>query len=153
MAGKATGAVLAAALLLGTALGACAPIFRNHGYVPTDSDLAAVAIGADTREEVLAKLGRPTTTGVLGDQTLYYVQSRFRHYGPFAPEEVRREVLALSFTADGRLGNIERFGLEQGRVVQLNPARTAEVFADRTLVNQLLGNLGRVDAERLLGGG
>ena len=149
MAGKAWGAVLAAAVVLG----ACAPIYRNHGYVPSESELASVAVGADSRDEVLAKLGRPTTTALLGDTTLYYVQSRFRHYGPFEPQEIDREVLALSFTGDGRLGNIERFGLEQGRVVQLNPARTAEVFADRTFINQLLGNLGRIDAERLLGGG
>jgi hypothetical protein len=65
---------------------------------------------------------------------------------------VEREVLAVSFTPDGRLGNIERFGLEAGRVIQLNPARTAEVFADRTFINQLLGNIGRIDAGRFLGG-
>lgn len=149
MAGKAWGAVLAVVV----ALGACAPIYRNHGYVPSETELASVAVGADSRDEVLAKLGRPTTTALLGDTTLYYVQSRFRHYGPLAPQEIDREVLALSFTGDGRLGNIERFGLEEGRVVQLNSARTAEVFADRTFINQLLGNLGRIDAERLLGGG
>ena len=58
-----------------------------------------------------------------------------------------------AFIADpATLGNIERFGLENGRVVQLNPARTAEIFADRTLVNQLLGNIGRFDAGTLIGG-
>ena len=148
MKGKALGAIAVALLLQ-----ACAPIYRNHGYVPAESELATLAVGADSREEVVAKLGRPTTTGLLGDQSLYYVQSRFREFAFLAPEEIDREVLALSFTPDGRLGNIERFGLEKGRVVQLNPARTAEVFADRTFVTQLLGNIGRFDAGTLFGEG
>lgn len=150
MRGKALGAVAMALLLL---LGACSPIYRSHGYVPPESALSQLAIGADTREDVVAKLGRPSTTGLIGDQSFYYVQSRFRHFALLAPEEVDREVLALSFTADGRLGNVERFGLEDGRVVQLNPARTAEVFADRTFINQILGNFGRIDAGTFLGEG
>jgi len=132
-------------------LQACSPIYRNHGYAPSEADLSTVSVGADSREEIVAKLGRPTTTSLIGDQSLYYVQSRFRHFAFLAPEEIDREVLALSFTPDGRLGNIERFGLEQGRVVQLNPARTAEVFADRAFVTQLLGNIGRFDAVTLFG--
>ena len=146
MKGKALGAIAVALLLQ-----ACSPIYRNHGYAPSEAELSTVAIGADSREEVVAKLGRPTTTGLLGDQSFYYVQSRFRHFAFLAPEEIDREVLALSFTPDGRLGNIERFGLEEGRVVQLNPARTAEVFADRTFITQLLGNIGRFDAGTLFG--
>lgn len=148
MKGKALGAIAVALLLQG-----CSPIYRNHGYVPAESALSTLAVGADSREEVVAKLGRPTTTGLLGDRSLYYVQSRFRQFAFLAPEEVDREVLALSFTPDGRLGNIERFGLERGRVVQLNPARTAEVFADRTFITQLLGNVGRFDAGTLFGDG
>ena len=146
MKGKALGAIAVALLL-----GGCSPIYRNHGYVPSESDLSTLAVGADSRDAVVAKIGRPTTTGLLGDQSLYYVQSRFRHLGLLAPEEIERRVLALTFTADGRLGNIERFGLEEGRLVQLNPARTAEVFADRTFITQLLGNIGRFDAGSIFG--
>ena len=146
MKGKALGAIAVALLLP-----ACSPIYRNHGYVPPESALSALTVGVDTRDSVIASVGRPTTTGVVGDQSLYYVQSRFRHFAFLPPEEVEREVLALSFLPDGRLGNIERFGLEQGRVVQLSPRITAEVFADRTFINQLLGNVGRFDAGTFLG--
>ena len=146
MRGKALGAIAVA-----LALQACAPIARNHGYIPRESELSTLAVGADTRDDVIAKLGRPTTTSLLGDQSLYYVQSRFQQVALFRPEETNREVLALSFTPDGRLGNIERFGLEQGRVVQLNPARTAEVFADRGFIARLFGNIGRFNPEALFG--
>jgi outer membrane protein assembly factor BamE (lipoprotein component of BamABCDE complex) len=143
---------LAGAVAVAILLQACSPLVANHGYVPPESALAQLQIGVDTAESVVAKLGRPTTTGVLGNRGLYYVQSRFSQMAFFEPQEIDREVLVLSFNGNGTLGNIERFGLEDGRVVQLNPARTAEVFADRTFVSQLLGNIGRFDAGSLIGG-
>ena len=139
--------VMAVALLLG----ACSPIYRNHGYVPPQAALSSLTVGVDTRDSVIATVGRPTTTGVVGDQSLYYVQSRFRNFAFLPPLEVNREVLALSFLPDGRLGNVERFGLERGRVVQLEPRITGPVFADRTFINQLFGNIGRFDAGTFLG--
>ncbi len=142
---------LAGAVLMALLLQACSAQFRNHGYVPPESALSALTLGVDTRDSVIAAVGRPTTTGVVGDNTLYYVQSRFRTFAYQAPEEIDREVLALSFAPNGTLGNIERFGLEDGRVVQLSGRRTAEIFADRTFLNQLLGNVGRFDAGTLLG--
>ncbi|MBP1804525.1 outer membrane protein assembly factor BamE [Rubellimicrobium aerolatum] len=142
---------LAGAMAVALLLQACAPIVRNHGYVPSDSALATLAPGVDTPESVAAKVGRPTTTGLNGDRSFYYVQSRFQQVGLAATEEVDRQVLAISFAADGTLGNVERFGLEEGRVVPLSRNVTAEVFADRTFINQLLGNVGRFDAGSLLG--
>ena len=147
---KGTG--LAGAVAVALLLQACAPLTRHHGYVPPESALSQLQVGVDTPDTVIATLGRPTTTGVLGNRGLYYVESRFRQVAFLAPEEVEREVLVISFGSNGTLGNIERFGLENGRVVQLNPARTAEIFADRALVSQLLGNIGRFDAGQLIGG-
>ncbi len=144
---KGLAGVMAVALLLG----ACSPIYRNHGYVPPEATLSSLTVGVDTRDSVIASIGQPTTTGVVGDRSLYYVQSRFRNFAFLPPREVNREVLALSFLPDGRLGNIERFGLERGRVVQLAPRVTGEVFADRTFINQLFGNIGRFDAGTFLG--
>lgn len=141
--------LLGAAALALAALGACAPPVRFHGYVPSDSALAGLAVGVDTREDVIAAVGRPTAGGVLGDTGFYYVQSEFRQLAFLEPREVGREVLAISFAPDGTIGNIERFGLEDGRVVPLSTRVTEGVFADRAFVAQILGNIGRFDATRL----
>ena len=142
---------LAGAMAVSLLLGACSPIYRNHGYVPPEAALSSLTVGVDTRDSVIASIGRPTTTGVVGDRSLYYVQSRFRNFAFLPPREVNREVIALSFLPDGRLGNVERFGLERGRVIQLEPRITGPVFADRTFINQLFGNIGRFDAGTFLG--
>ena len=136
--------------VLGLAV-ACTPMIRNHGYIPLPEDLSRVVIGQDTRESVIDIVGPPGTTGVLDGGNLYYVASQFRHYGAFAPEEINREVMVISFDAAGVLQNIERFGLEEGRVVVLSRRVTESSVRDTTFLRQLLGNVGRVNAADFLG--
>ncbi len=135
-------AVLAVAAL---ALVACTAQFRNHGYAPTDAELEAVQVGVSTRETVSEAVGRPAAGGLLTDGAWYYVESRWRHSGGRAPEEVEREVLAISFDASGRVSNVERFGLEDGRVVPLSRRVTETNIQGSGLIRQLLGNLGNFD--------
>lgn len=135
------------------AVTACTPIFRNHGYVPTEDQLSVVAVGVDARESVQAAIGTPTAGGVLNDQGFYYVSSRFRHFGYLQPEEISREVLAISFDEDGLVSNIERFGLEGGQVVALSRRVTDDNLPDTTFLRQLFGNIGNFDAGALFGEG
>jgi outer membrane protein assembly factor BamE (lipoprotein component of BamABCDE complex) len=129
---------------------ACSPIFRNHGYVPTDQELALVAVGTDTRESVAEKVGRPTASGLLNDVGWYYVQSRFKTFGARAPQEIDRQVVAITFTEDGTVSNIERFGLEQGQVVTLSRRVTETNVRGVSLIKQLLGNLGNLRADQII---
>jgi outer membrane protein assembly factor BamE (lipoprotein component of BamABCDE complex) len=140
----------ALALALGGAV-ACTPLYRNHGYIPLDEDLNAIVIGQDTRETVLETFGSPTAGGVMNDEGFYYVRSRFRHYGPLEPQEIDRQVLAVSFAPSGVVQNIERFGLEDGQVVTLSRRVTDDNIRDTTFIRQLLGNLGNFDASQIIG--
>lgn len=134
-------------------LGACTVQIRNHGYIPTDLTLAEVQVGVDTRESVLEVVGTPSAGGVIGEQDFYYVASQFRHYGWYEPEEINREVLAISFSETGLVRNIERFGLEDGRVVPLSRRVTDEAVRDTTFIRQLLGSIGQFDAGSFIGEG
>lgn len=137
------GAVL---LALTLAIGACSATFRNHGYIPEPEALSAIIVGVDTQATVESSIGRPSTGGVIRDDSWYYVRSRVRQFGPMAPETVERELVAISFRGeDGTVANIERFGLERGRVVDLSRRVTETSIADFGLVAQLLRNFGRID--------
>ncbi|RYH03229.1 outer membrane protein assembly factor BamE [Salipiger sp. IMCC34102] len=140
-------ALAAAALALAVA---CTPIVRNHGYIPVAEDLAGLTVGQDTRETVIAAVGPPVTGGVSNNDALYYVQSRFVTRGAAAPVETAREVLAIRFDSAGILSNIERYGLEDGRVITLSRRVTDSNEADGALLRQILGNVGRVDAQDIL---
>ena len=134
------------------ALTACAPVYRNHGYVPPPEDLQALAIGSDTRETVETRIGRPTTSGVEREDAWYYVQSRRRTYGPRAPETIERQLVAISFAENGTLSNVERFGLERGRVVPLSRRVTTTSLREFGLIQQLLRNFGRIDVGEAIAG-
>lgn len=129
---------------------ACSPTFRNHGFIPFEEDLAQISVGVDTRESVIEIAGSPTATGVSGQDAFYYVASRFRHFAFLPPEEISREVLAISFDANGVVRNIERFGLEDGRVVVLSRRVTDDNLPDTTFLGQLLGNIGNFDPSTLI---
>jgi outer membrane protein assembly factor BamE (lipoprotein component of BamABCDE complex) len=120
----------------------CAAVYRNHGYVPTDEDLAKVVVGKTTREQAAAAVGRPSAEGLLQGSAWYYVGSRWKHLGPFAPQEVERQVVAISFNARGIVTNVERFGLEKGEVVTLSRRVTDSNIKGVSFIRQMMGNIG-----------
>ncbi|RVT84425.1 outer membrane protein assembly factor BamE [Rhodobacteraceae bacterium CCMM004] len=138
--------ILAATL----ALTACGATYRNHGYVPEDSDLAALTVGVDTRETVAAAVGRPSSRGILDASGWYYVQSRWRNFAYRAPQEIDREVVAISFDERGTVSNVERFGLDDGRVVPLSRRVTTSNVQGVSFLRQLFGNLGNLDIGEFL---
>jgi len=123
-------------------LSACQAVYRNHGHIPTAEELALVKIGVDTRETVKESIGAPSSSGVLNENGYYYVASRIRHRGATRPTVVSRSLVAISFDQRGVVRNIERFGLERGRLVVLERAVTSSSIQDKTFLRQLLGNLG-----------
>lgn len=149
-AGRARRAALAVAMGLGLLLAACSPIVRNHGYAPTDEDLALIEVGVDTRETVARAVGRPSAQGLLGEDGWFYVQSRFESRGPREPREVERQVVSISFDERGRVANVERFGLAEGRVVTLSRRVTETNVRGLGLIQSLLQSFGRLSAGNLL---
>ncbi len=128
------------------ATAACSPQFRNHGYIPLEEDLEAIEVGSDTRETVASKVGVPASSGVLNDSGYYYVRMRTRTVGPFRPQEIDRQVVAISFSDTGVVQNVERFGLERGQVVTLSRRVTDSAVRDNTFLRQLLSGIGRFSA-------
>lgn len=140
----------AGALALCLLAAACSAQYRNHGYMPPEEDVVNVIVGVDTRDSVAETLGTPTAGGVLNDGGFYYVRSQFKTVGPFRPQEVSRELLAVSFNPNGTVTNIERFGLEDGQVVRLSRRVTDNGLSNVSFIRQLLGNLGNFDPTSVL---
>lgn len=129
---------------------ACSPVYRNHGYVPSEDELALLEVGVDTRDSVAVAVGRPSAAGLLNDLGWYYVQSRWKQRGALPPLEEDRQVVAISFTDDGIVENIERFGLEQGQIVPISRRVTETNVKGSSVIRQLFGNIGGINAGSLL---
>jgi outer membrane protein assembly factor BamE (lipoprotein component of BamABCDE complex) len=136
---------LGAAALLAVLLTACSATYTNHGFVPPDTELEQVLVGVDTRGTVEETIGRPAASGVLRDEAWIYAAYRVRSFAYQAPEVVERDVVAISFDEAGVVSNIERFGLEDGQVVELSRRVTETSVRDLGFFRQLMRNLGRLD--------
>lgn len=142
--------MLMAGGLLAVALVACSPVYRNSGYVPTDEELALIEVGKDTRDTVAATLGRPSGEGLLNDVGWFYVQSRWEHRGAMPDREIDRQVVSITFTEAGTVENVERFGLEDGKVVALSRRVTESNVKGSGFLRQLLGNIGRLRPDQFI---
>lgn len=134
-------------------LAACAATFTFNGYAPTDRELSDIVVGVDTRDSVAEAVGRPGATGVIKDQAWYYLSSKRRHYAYRAPEVVDRQLVAISFNARGVVTNIERFTLEDGKVVALSQRVTKSNIKGVSFIQQMLKNIGNFDPASVLGSG
>jgi len=146
--GKGWKASLVLAMAISSA--ACSPVYRNHGFTPSQDELSAIIIGVDTRASVEDLLGMPSAEGVSNTRGAYYVSSRWRHFGAMRPRPIEREVVAITFDAQDVVQNVAHYGLEDGEVIVLNRRVTTQTN-EISFIRQLLGNAGRVNAEDLFG--
>jgi len=133
--------MLALVLVMAT-LAACGGQYRNHGYMPVAEDVDALIVGVDTRDSIIEVMGVPTTGGVLTEEAMYYVRSRVHHKGYVKPNEIQRDVLVLSFDKNQILRNVERFGIEKGKLIRLEHRVTEAPGGDRSVLQQIIGSIG-----------
>lgn len=133
--------MLALVLVMAT-LAACGGQYRNHGYMPLAKDVDALIVGVDTRDSIIEVMGVPTTGGVLTEEAMYYVRSRVHHKGYVKPNEIQRDVLVLSFDKNQILRNVERFGIEKGKLIRLEHRVTEAPGGDRSVLQQIIGSIG-----------
>ena len=132
-------------------LSACSEIIRNHGYTPSEEQLEEILVGVDTRGTVEEVIGRPSAAGVLEGGDWFYVSSSVRHYGIRKPEEIDRQVVAISFDDRDVVENVERFALEDGQVVTLSRRVTETTIRDATFIRQIIRNFGRISLDDVAG--
>lgn len=145
---RGTGRLLSGAALA-LALSACSPIVAVHGYAPSPEQLAQVEPGIDSAATVAAKIGRPSTGGVVRDDTWYYVSSRTETLAWNPPEVTDRRVVAVRFDGENVVNAIDVYGLEDGRVVNLVTRTTPTFGRELTVLQQIFGNIGNIGAESI----
>jgi outer membrane protein assembly factor BamE (lipoprotein component of BamABCDE complex) len=145
---RVAGLVMAA--MLGGAVSGCAPVVNNHGYAPDDELLAGISAGQDTRGSVRRKIGRPSTTGVFTDTGWYYVSTTIEQDMYRAPKVTDRRVVAVEFDSNDVVAGVNVYGVEDGRVIDLQTRTTPTHGRKLTVLQQILGNLGTLTGEQLL---
>jgi outer membrane protein assembly factor BamE (lipoprotein component of BamABCDE complex) len=138
-----------AAVVCGFLAAGCAPTVQVHGYVPSQADIARIRPGVDSSATVQQILGGPSSSGLLRDSAWYYVQSTVESFTYHPPRVVDRTVLAINFDQRGIVRDIQEYGLEDGRIVNLTTRTTETGGRELGVLEQLFGNILNLDAEAM----
>ena len=133
------------AVLSATALtAACAPVVGQNGFQAIDAKPADIVAGTDTKQTVLTKLGTPSTTSTFErDNVWYYISQVTEKYTYNRPHVTQRSVTEITFNDAGQVSTVNSLGLEDGRVVAMNGRETPTRGRQLTILEPLLGNVGR----------
>ncbi|MFO1188681.1 MAG: outer membrane protein assembly factor BamE [Alphaproteobacteria bacterium] len=111
--------------------------------MPSAEALERLAPGLQSRNDVIEILGSPSMVATFGDETWYYVGEKTERIAFLEPEVLERTVIALRFDQNGRLTAVDRLGLKDGKEVDFVSRTTPTAGKELTLLEQLIGNLGR----------
>jgi outer membrane protein assembly factor BamE (lipoprotein component of BamABCDE complex) len=133
---------IVAASLLSTA--ACAPITSYSGFQAIESDPKDVKVGADTKSTVRGKLGSPSATSTFDPNIWFYMNQVKQRVAFRKPTVIARNVTAITFNKENeQVESVNNYTLKDGKVIAFNGRETPTRGRELTILEQLLGNVGR----------
>ncbi len=148
--GLPTAAILALAAVL---LSGCAKDIEARGNLPTPEALAKLAPGEQTRQDVQGILGTPATTAVFDQENWYYISAHTTQYAFYPNHELDRTIYVVSFDPRGILSGVRKLNLEDGQNITPEERSTPTMGREVSIIEQLLGNVGRMGAPGQTGPG
>lgn len=121
-----------------------------RGHLPDPETMAEIKPGEDGRSDVINVLGSPSAQSNFDDRTWYYIGSKEQQIAFFEPEVLKRNVFAVTFDEGDTVESTRLYTKDDGNAIDPVARTTPTPGRDLTIMQQLLGNLGRFNAE---GGG
>lgn len=123
---------------------ACAPVVGQNGFQAIDARPADIVAGTDTKQTVLARLGTPSTTSTFeSDSIWYYISQVTEKYTYNRAQVTQRSVTEITFNEAGQVAEVRTLGLDDGQRLAMNSRETPTRGRQLTILEQLLGNVGR----------
>ena len=135
--------IAAMLVALGLALAGCTPTVDHRGFVVPKQAVEKLAAGTATRAEVLQALGSPSSTAAFDDRTWIYMGATTQREAFLDPDLIERHVLILRFDEADLLAEVATRDAKSGREVTLVSRETPTAGHSFTVIEQILGNIGR----------
>lgn len=135
-------ALLGAALSM-LALAGCGGELAVRGNLPDPELIAEIQPGADNRDDVVDKLGSPSTVSTFLDRKWYYIGQKQEQFAFLKPTVLERSVLVVSFDERGTVDQTAMYTLADGQIIDPVSRTTPTEGRDLTFLQQFFGNLGR----------
>ena len=133
---------LAAGLL--ASVSACAPITTYSGFQAIEASPKDVKVGTDTKSTVRASLGSPSATSTFDPNVWFYIDQIKERVAFRRPIITQRNVVAVTFDKDSEVvKTVDTMTLKDGKVIAYNGRETPTRGREMTVLEQLLGTVGR----------
>ena len=130
------------------AFSGCTPVENTRGNLISETRFEQIHPLETTRYELRQIWGPPSAVSPFSDgDRWYYIGQRTEVMGIFNKETVERKVIRVDFDKGGIVQNIEY--LDVTNVADIKPVsrKTPTAGKEFTVLQQLVGNLGRFNAE------
>jgi outer membrane protein assembly factor BamE (lipoprotein component of BamABCDE complex) len=145
-------------VVAGVALSGCS-VFSSLTFPPqtrgnkVDPELLAQLVpGTSTRSDATALIGSPTARATFDDNTWIYIGEVTKPVIAGTQSVENQEVVVLTFDQGGVLQNIERKNQNDAQNVTVVSRTTPSPGNNASIMQQLLGNVGRFNPASGLGG-
>lgn len=134
-------------LLLALAVMGCSvfqppPVVRGNRV--DEEVLAQIVPGTSRRADVQSLLGTPSATSTFDDSEWYYIGGLMRDRVARVQSIEEQRVIAVVFNADGAVAEVRRLTEADAVPVQAVARVTPTPGTERTFLQQLFGNIGRL---------
>ena len=134
--------VLIAATVAVIAVG-CAVTETRRGHLLPEEIATELSAANVSQQRVVELLGTPSTVSAFDRSRWYYIGEVQQHQAFFRPDVVARDVLILDFDPTLQLARVATLSEKDGREITLVSRETPTEGNSITILEQLLGNLGR----------
>jgi outer membrane protein assembly factor BamE (lipoprotein component of BamABCDE complex) len=127
-----------------TLIAGCSPEINHRGYYAKTNTFSQIKEGM-AKSEVEAALGSPSTTASVNFQgdSYYYITSVTEGRAFLNPREVSREVIAVRFNKGDQVASMAQYGLEDGKIIDINTRKTPIPGANYSILAELFGTVSR----------
>jgi len=141
-------------MLGAAAVASCAPSVDQRGNLPNPDKIAEIRAGSTTKDEVAKILGTPSSISVFGnDKSWYYISRRTAQTAFFDPDVLDQQVYIVNFDDQGIVRAVDHRVLEDGKEITPVARATPAPGRELSFLEQLIGNLGKFNADSGGGGG
>jgi outer membrane protein assembly factor BamE (lipoprotein component of BamABCDE complex) len=126
----------------------CVKNITTSGYNFDESTLARLLSEESTKPRVQRLLGSPSATSDFGQETWYYIHREFESVAFLPPKLKSQHVMAIRFDESGKIVSAKKYDEANARNILVSKEITPTEGHDLSMVEQLLGNLGRFNSTR-----
>ena len=141
------------ALLL-ISLGACSLVQTPrslHGNKVDQDLLKELVPGTSTKKDVTSLIGSPTARATFDDNQWIYISETTHTRIGRLPGVLKQDVVLMNFDEAGTLRSIKQLNQDDGRDVSIASGSTPSPGSEASVLQQLLGNVGRYNVGNLGG--